>query len=71
MRVYHMSDQEGAVYTEWQKIGSPSQISPSELRYLKARSIPSLVVRTMRPGDQGITIEAELEANAFSLILLE
>ncbi len=70
MRVYHMSDREGAVFTEWQRIGKPSQLSPSELRYLKEKSTPSLRVQVVRPDDGGIALTAELEPNAFSLILL-
>ena len=71
LRIYHMSDREGAVYTEWKKIGSPSHLSPSELRYLKARSIPSLKVSSIYPDAHGITISTSLEPNAFSLMLLD
>ena len=71
MRVYHMSDREGAVYTEWEKIGRPSQLSPSELLYLKAKSLPTLTVSVVYPDECGITLSFSLEPNAFSLILLE
>ena len=71
LRVYHMSDREGAVYTEWEKIGRPSQLSPSEIHYLKAKSIPTLTVSVVHPDEHGITLSFTLEPNAFSLILLE
>ena len=71
LRVYHMSDREGAVYTEWERIGRPSQLSPSELHYLKAKSIPTLTVSVVYPDEHGITLSFSLEPNAFSLILLE
>ena len=71
LRVYHMSDREGAVYTEWEKIGRPPQLSPSELHYLKAKSIPTLTVSSVYPDEHGITLSFSLEPNAFSLILLE
>ena len=70
LRTYLMSDREGAVYTEWQKLGRPPLLSPSELQYLKAKSTPSLTVSIVQSSERGITLSVSLEPNAFALIML-
>ena len=41
---------EGSSYDEWMKMGAPSKLSPDLLRYLHARSLPSLSFRKVTAG---------------------
>lgn len=68
MKTWHMTEEEGSVLYEWRKMGKPDQMSPDEVKHLRALSRPGIRKETGRILKDRLEFEIELKAHQITLI---
>lgn len=70
MRCQYVDKENGSIWDNWQRMGGFREIPKEDIRYLDRITVPRIQVGRARPRDGELTIDIDLEANAFCMIEL-